>query len=86
MDDEGLVGGNEISQALLNAIEKSKLSIVVFSENYAYSLSCLNELVTILECMKHMKNSLVWPIFYKVEPSDLRHQRNSCGDGHENLK
>ncbi|RHN57761.1 putative TIR domain-containing protein [Medicago truncatula] len=34
MDDEGLEGGNQISQTLLKAIEKSRLSIVVLSENY----------------------------------------------------
>jgi len=26
-----------------------------------------------------MKNHVVWPIFYKVEPSDVRDQRNSYG-------
>ncbi|XP_027333186.1 probable disease resistance protein RPP1 [Abrus precatorius] len=78
--------GDHLSQSITEAIEKSRLSIIVFSEKYAYSSSCLDELVTILECMK-MKNQLVWPIFYKVEPSDLRHQRNSYGEAmtkHEN--
>jgi len=58
------------------AIEKSRLSIIVLSENYAYSSSCLDELVMILDNMK-TRNQLVWPIFYKVEPSDIRHQKNS---------
>jgi len=79
MDDEKLRVGEQIAPALLRAIEESKISIIVFSENYADSTWCLNELVKILECMKE-KNQLVWPIFYKVEPSDVRHQKQSYGE------
>ena len=76
--------GDQISQS---TIGKSRLSIIVFSKNYAHSSSCLDELLAILECMK-MKNQLVWPIFYKVEPRDIRRQRNSYGEAmteHENM-
>nr|WIL60011.1 nodulation protein [Melilotus officinalis] len=74
MDDGGLHTGDQISPSLLNAIEASRLSIIILSENYANSSWCLEELAKILECMK-LKNQLVWPIFYKVEPSDIRHLR-----------
>ena len=77
IDDE-LTRGNEISQALLQVIDESKLSLIVFSENYASSKWCLDELVHIIEC-RRSKNQLVRPIFYKVEPSDVRHQRGSFG-------
>jgi hypothetical protein len=86
MDDEGLHTGDQISPSLLNAIEASRLSIIVLSENYANSTWCLDELVKILECKK-LKKQLVWPIFYKVEPSDIRHMRKSYGKDmaqHEN--
>ncbi|KAL5101334.1 hypothetical protein RYX36_005661 [Vicia faba] len=86
MDDEGLEGGNQISQTLLKAIEKSRLSIVVLSENYGYSTWCLYELVKIMECKK-AKNQLVWPIFYKIEQSDVINQTKSYGKAmtaHEN--
>ncbi|TKY57276.1 TMV resistance protein N [Spatholobus suberectus] len=79
--------GDQISQSTIEAIGKSRLSIIVFSKNYAHSSSCLDELLTILECMK-VKNQLVWPIFYKVEPTDLRHKKNSYGKAmaeHENM-
>ncbi|MCI08620.1 toll interleukin receptor [Trifolium medium] len=76
MDDEGLEGGNQISQTLLKAIEKSRLSIVVLSENYGYSTWCLDELVKIMECKKN-NNQLVWPIFYKIEQSDVSNQTKS---------
>ncbi|KAK7300100.1 hypothetical protein RJT34_10933 [Clitoria ternatea] len=79
MDDEGLVTGNEISQALIEAIGKSKLSIVVFSENYGYSTWCLDELAEIIECME-TRNQLVCAVFYKVEQSDISNQRKSYGD------
>ena len=76
MDDEELKGGDEISSSLIKAIEASRISIVVFSENFADSPWCLDELVTILKCKK-MLNQKVLPIFYKIEPSDVRHQKNS---------
>ncbi|XP_024639228.1 TMV resistance protein N isoform X2 [Medicago truncatula] len=78
MDDEGLEGGNQISQTLLKAIEKSRLSIVVLSENYGYSTWCLDELVKIMECKK-TNNKLVWPLFYKIEQSDLSYKKSSYG-------
>ena len=37
MDDEGLKGGDQIKQALVNAIQESRISIIVFSVNYASS-------------------------------------------------
>jgi hypothetical protein len=49
MDDE-LPRGEEISTELLEAIESSRISIIVFSQNYASSTWCLDELVKILEC------------------------------------
>ncbi|CAJ2633253.1 unnamed protein product [Trifolium pratense] len=86
MDDGGLHTGDQISPSLVNAIEASRLSIIVLSETYANSSWCLEELVKIRECMK-LKNQLVWPIFYKVDPSDIRHLRKCYGkdmDRHEN--
>ncbi|XP_057440951.1 disease resistance protein RPV1-like [Lotus japonicus] len=76
MDDRELHRGELVAQVLKNAIENTKLSIIVFSENFADSTWCLDEVVQILDC-KQRNDILVWPIFYKVEPSDVRHQRNS---------
>ncbi|XP_045786974.1 probable disease resistance protein At4g27220 [Trifolium pratense] len=77
MDDVGLERGDKISSSLINAIQASRISIVVLSENYAYSTWCLDELVNILECKNKMKSRIIWPIFYKVKASDVRHQKNS---------
>jgi hypothetical protein len=76
IDDEELRSGEEISSTLLKAIEESKISIVVFSQAYASSKWCLDELLKILEC-KETNGQMVLPVFYKVDPSDVRHQ-NKC--------
>ena len=75
IDDEDLQSGEEITPALVKAIEESRIAIVVLSHNYASSSFCLDELATILDCKN--KGLLVIPVFYKVDPSDVRHQRGS---------
>ncbi|MED6133128.1 hypothetical protein PIB30_025604 [Stylosanthes scabra] len=79
IDDEGLRKGDEIRPSLLKAIQESRIAIVVFSKNYASSTYCLDKLVTILEHLKK-PGRLVWPIFYDVEASDVRHQRGSYAE------
>ncbi|KAL6131941.1 hypothetical protein ACLB2K_070314 [Fragaria x ananassa] len=70
IDSEELSKGNKISE-LLTAIEDSKISIVVLSQNYASSTWCLKELVRILDCVD-TKKQMVVPVFYEVDPSDVR--------------
>ncbi|RXI08491.1 hypothetical protein DVH24_022635 [Malus domestica] len=70
IDAADLRKGNDLSH-LLTAISDSRLSIVVFSQNYASSAWCLKELVQILDCMDRHKQRVV-PIFYEVDPSDVR--------------
>ncbi|GMP80032.1 hypothetical protein CsSME_00035291 [Camellia sinensis var. sinensis] len=78
-DDDELPRGREISSELLKSIEGSRMSIVVFSRNYASSRWCLDELVKIIECKKTLGQLLV-PIFYDVDPSDVRHQTGYFGE------
>ncbi|XP_065623124.1 disease resistance protein RUN1 isoform X1 [Quercus suber] len=73
-DDVRLERGKPISD-LFEAIEESKFAIVIFSRNYASSRWCLEELAKIVECKKEM-GMVILPIFYKVDPSDIRIQRN----------
>ncbi|KAM7491016.1 hypothetical protein LguiA_033937 [Lonicera macranthoides] len=77
-DDERIERGEEINSELIRAIEESKVSIVVFSENYARSAWCLDELAKIHEC-RILRGQTVIPVFYKVDPSDLRKLRGSIG-------
>jgi len=74
--DEHLEKGDEISPALIKAIEDSHASIVVFSENYASSKWCLGELVKIMECKKD-RGQIVIPVFYNIDPSHVRKQTGS---------
>ncbi|KAB1226002.1 TMV resistance protein N [Morella rubra] len=77
--DKELKRGEEISPALLKAIEGSKISINVFSKNYASSSWCLNMLTKIIECKK-TRQQTVLPVFYLVDPFDVRNQINSFGE------
>ena len=79
IDDDKLGRGEAISPGLFKAIERSMYSIIVLSENYASSRWCLEELVKIVECMKS-KGQRVLPIFYNVDPSDVRKQRGKIGE------
>ncbi|KAK4259581.1 hypothetical protein QN277_005897 [Acacia crassicarpa] len=79
IDDKKLGKGERIAPALLKAIEKSRISIIVFSRNYATSTWCLDELAHIIRC-KEQKNQVVMPIFYKVNPMDVQYQTNSFGE------
>ncbi|KAH1152258.1 hypothetical protein GLYMA_16G210800v4 [Glycine max] len=79
IDDEKLQRGEQITPALMKAIEDSRVAITVLSEHYASSSFCLDELATILHCDQR-KRLLVIPVFYKVDPSDVRHQKGSYGE------
>ncbi|XP_054810199.1 TMV resistance protein N-like isoform X2 [Prosopis cineraria] len=76
IDDEFIRTGEEITPALLKAIQESRIAIIVFSENYASSTFCLEELEKILECFKE-EGRLIYPVSYYVDPSELRRPRGS---------
>ncbi|CAI8586600.1 unnamed protein product [Vicia faba] len=77
-DDHSLQRGANISASLIQAIEGSRISVIVFSVNYAGSRWCLEELVKIMEC--HRTNAqIVLPVFYGVDPSEVRHQTGEFG-------
>ncbi|XP_031280653.1 TMV resistance protein N-like [Pistacia vera] len=78
-DDEELERGDPISPSLLNAIEQSKISLIIFSEGYASSRWCLEELEKILECMDK-SGQIVMPVFYNIDPSDVRSQSGTFQD------
>ncbi|GLU11234.1 hypothetical protein SLE2022_279930 [Rubroshorea leprosula] len=78
-DDTELERGCDIATELLEAIEQSRIALIVFSENYADSRWCLDELVKILDCREKL-GQIVLPIFFHVEPSDVCKQRGSFGE------
>ena len=74
--DYRLQKGEEISQALIEAIEESQVSVVIFSEKYGTSKWCLDEITKIMEC-KEGQGQVVIPVFYKIDPSHIRKQQGS---------
>ncbi|KAJ0837140.1 putative TIR domain, P-loop containing nucleoside triphosphate hydrolase [Helianthus annuus] len=86
-DDERLEKGERISDELLQSIEDSRCYIIIFSTNYASSSWCLNELLKIMECHKTGER-IAFPVFYDVEPSEVRKQTGAVGDAlaiHRNM-
>ncbi|KAL2342216.1 hypothetical protein Fmac_010156 [Flemingia macrophylla] len=83
--DDRLEKGDEISITLIKAIENSRISIVIFSKNYASSKWCLNELSKIMEC-KRVQEQIVMPVFYNIDPSHVRNQIESYKDAFKKHK
>ncbi|XP_059638691.1 disease resistance protein RPV1-like [Cornus florida] len=75
-DDDGVRRGDHISIELIKAIKESSISIIVFSKNYASSRWCLDELLKIMERKKTVGH-MIFPVFYHVDPSDVRKQTGS---------
>ena len=76
--DDNFQRGEEISAGLLKIIESSRISIIVFSENYSSSTWCLDELAKIVERRKN--GQLVRLVFYNVDPSKVRNQKGKFGE------
>ncbi|KAG7945347.1 hypothetical protein I3843_15G147200 [Carya illinoinensis] len=83
--DNHLERGDEISSKLFKAIERSRISIIVLSKNYSESKWCLDELLKILECKETVKQ-IVLPLFYYVDPSEVRHKKGSFGEAFAKLR
>nr|WIL59980.1 nodulation protein [Melilotus officinalis] len=83
--DDKLKRGDDISASLVEAIEGSSISLVIFSENYAFSHWCLEELVKIIECNEKY-GQIVIPVFYGIDPTDVRHQKKSYENAFSELE
>ncbi|XP_040960970.1 disease resistance protein RPV1-like [Gossypium hirsutum] len=73
-DDIKLEAGEEIAPELFKAIQQSWCSVIVFSQTYAFSSWCLEELAEIVK-QHNNDGHKVFPIFYDVDPSDLSKQK-----------
>ncbi|XP_014504640.1 TMV resistance protein N-like [Vigna radiata var. radiata] len=76
-DDRDMRTEEGLSPAVCEAIEESNIFIVVFSENYASSTWCLDELVKIIQRTHINSKQVVYPVFYHVDPSDTRKIKDS---------
>ncbi|XP_062028798.1 disease resistance protein RUN1-like [Rosa rugosa] len=79
IDDNELRRGENITEELVRAIQGSKISVIVFSRKYAESSWCLEELVNIMDCRTTL-GQRVFPLFYHVDPSDVRKQSGSFAE------
>ena len=83
-DNNEIQPGEKISLSLFEAIGHSRIFIVVLSSNYANSSWCMQELEEIMKCRRR-RGLVVIPVFYEVDPSEVRHQTGRFGDGFERL-
>ncbi|CAN1264419.1 Disease resistance protein L6 [Linum perenne] len=77
LDNEELRKGEIIAPSLEKAIKESKVYIPILSQGYASSKWCLQELALMVKCCKQGDDRIILPIFYMMEPRDVRHQEGS---------
>ncbi|ESW06194.1 hypothetical protein PHAVU_010G027900 [Phaseolus vulgaris] len=62
----------------MRAIAASKIAIIVFSKSYPLSTCCLLQLEKIIECHETF-GQIFLPIFYEIDPLDVRYQKDDFG-------
>ncbi|CAN1264429.1 Disease resistance protein L6 [Linum perenne] len=77
LDNEELPKGETIAPSLEKAIKESKVYVPILSQDYASSKWCLQELALMVKCCKQGDDRIILPIFYMMEPRDVRHQEGS---------
>ncbi|XP_020539407.1 disease resistance-like protein DSC1 isoform X2 [Jatropha curcas] len=80
IDDELAGGGEEV----FSKIEEASISLVIFTEDYASSTCCLDNLLKIVEC-KETKGQIVIPVFYRVDPTHVQHLKGNFGVAFDKL-
>ncbi|KAJ0763536.1 putative protein kinase RLK-Pelle-CrRLK1L-1 family [Helianthus annuus] len=78
-EDEAIPSGESISSLLDKAIQESQIAIIVFSQSYAGSSWCLNELALIMKNRREREQTVI-PIFCGVNPSEVRKQTGRFGE------
>ncbi|KAM7480808.1 hypothetical protein LguiB_005391 [Lonicera macranthoides] len=73
-DNDEIERGEDIKSELERGVKQSRMSILVFSKDYLSSRACLYEVETILEHHKKYPGHIILPIFYLVEPAQIKQQ------------
>ncbi|XP_030451688.1 disease resistance protein RPV1-like [Syzygium oleosum] len=79
-DNEELRKGGNIGPELKRAIDDSRIHVPIFSEGYASSAWCLQELARMVRRQRESAGHEIVPVFYGVSPSDVRLKRGSYGE------
>ncbi|CAN1264423.1 Disease resistance protein L6 [Linum perenne] len=74
---KSFVRGEIIAPFLAKAIKESKVYIPIISQGYASSKWCLQELALMVKWCKQGDDRIILPIFYMMEPRDVRNQEGS---------
>ncbi|XP_048234805.1 disease resistance protein RPV1 [Ricinus communis] len=82
--DDALLRGKEISPFLLQAIEDSSMGITVFTQKYASSPWCLDELVKMTQC-RSTHRQIIIPVFYGVDRSHVKELSGEFGNEFKRL-
>ncbi|CAN0928127.1 Disease resistance-like protein DSC1 [Linum grandiflorum] len=67
---DNMLAKTESIDELISILQRCALSVVVFSEKFADSIWCLEEVVTIARRMTEFGHRVL-PVFYKVDPYDV---------------
>lgn len=67
--------GEVIQRAIRTAIQTARIHVAIFSQRYAESTWCLEELNLMLESFKEGRSSII-TVFCDIKPSDLRYVEN----------
>lgn len=78
LDEQELQEGENITPQIESAIRTASVHIAIFSPGYADSRWCLDELVLMLESRSKSRSTII-PVFYGVQPSELRWTRGKNG-------
>ncbi|XP_014489746.1 TMV resistance protein N isoform X2 [Vigna radiata var. radiata] len=77
INEENLPEGLELDDQI-GAIGGAKITIIVFSKSYTESTCSLRHLEKIIECHETF-GQIVLPVFYEIDPLDVRHQKDDFG-------
>ncbi|CAN1176675.1 Putative disease resistance protein At4g11170 [Linum perenne] len=82
-DDKNLLKGDDL-RTIFEIIDRSTMSVVLFSEEYATSKWCLDKLVKIVDCVER-KGHVALPVFFDVSPEDVKGESGRFGMAIEKL-
>ncbi|KAL3717516.1 hypothetical protein ACJRO7_009018 [Eucalyptus globulus] len=80
IDNEELTVGTNIGPEIEWVIDNSRIHMPIFSEGYASSARCLQELARMVKRRRESAGLEIVPVFYGVSPSDVRLKRGSYGE------